>query len=110
MCSKRNSILNLTEVSDSISHRIGQGDSEMKKADALTGELRNIWNRKLYLWWRSYNEEYLVGALKLPLIRVGDGKHQLGVIGICFFRAIVLWGRKEVKEWFVRGGVRCWWV
>ncbi len=50
----------------------------MKKTDALAGELRNIWNRKLYLWWRNYNEEYLVGALKLPLIRVGDGKHQLG--------------------------------
>ena len=26
----------LTEVSDSISHRIGQGDSKMKKVDALT--------------------------------------------------------------------------
>ena len=50
----------------------------MKKADALKGELRNIWNRKLYLWWRNYNQEYLAGALKLPLIRVGDGKHQLG--------------------------------
>lgn len=50
----------------------------MKKVDELTGELRNIWNRKLYLWWRNYNEGYLVGALKLPLIRVGDGKHQLG--------------------------------
>ncbi|MFQ5930438.1 MAG: SprT-like domain-containing protein [Acidobacteriota bacterium] len=50
----------------------------MKKADALKGELRNIWNRKLYLWWRYYNQEYLSGALKAPLIRVGDGEHELG--------------------------------
>jgi hypothetical protein len=50
----------------------------MRAGDALKGELRVAWNRKLTLWWTHYNEEYLSQALKLPLIRIGSGDRELG--------------------------------
>ncbi|MDA2933114.1 DUF2786 domain-containing protein [Acidobacteria bacterium AH-259-D05] len=50
----------------------------MQESDALRRKLRNSWNRKLYLWWHYYNQEYLTGALNKPLIRVGRAAQELG--------------------------------
>ena len=40
--------------------------------------LHRIWIRKLYAWWRHYNEEYLSGALRSPRIELGGGGQTLG--------------------------------
>ncbi len=50
----------------------------MAEADALGEELRNTWNRKLYAWWRHYNDEYVSGNLKMPAIRLGGAMSTLG--------------------------------
>ncbi|MCZ6636343.1 MAG: DUF2786 domain-containing protein, partial [bacterium] len=53
----------------------------MRRADhsnVLAEELRTAWNRKLYVWWAYYNEEYLKGALTRPVIRLGQGDSTLG--------------------------------
>ena len=50
----------------------------MKQAERLKLDLRTAWTRKLYLWWGYYNEEYLSGALKRPVIRLGGGEGTLG--------------------------------
>ena len=42
------------------------------------GELWTTWNRKLYHWWRHYNEEYLAGRLKPPLIELSPAVRTLG--------------------------------
>lgn len=44
----------------------------------LAAELRQTWGRKLLLWWRHYNDEYLAGTLQLPLIEVVDSTAVLG--------------------------------
>ena len=44
----------------------------------LKGQLHTQWNRQLYLWWHSYNQEYLSMALRKPLIRIGESEQQLG--------------------------------
>ena len=44
----------------------------MVTADDPTLGLRDAWNRKLYLWWDHYNQDYLQDALSRPQIRVGD--------------------------------------
>ena len=46
--------------------------------DPLKRQLRNRWNRQLYLWWHTYNREYLAEALQKPLIRIGEGEQPLG--------------------------------
>ena len=45
----------------------------------LIGALREAWNRKLCQWWRYYNDDYLGGALKQPLISLSDGETALGL-------------------------------
>jgi len=49
-----------------------------KKAPQLEAELHRIWARKLAMWWRQYNEEYLAGALLAPIIEVVDAHAVLG--------------------------------
>ena len=41
-------------------------------------DLHRSWIRKLYSWWRHYNEEYLGGVLRLPLIELGGAGEVLG--------------------------------
>ena len=41
-------------------------------------ELYGIWNRKLYQWWRYYDEEYLGKALREPLIVLNEAEEELG--------------------------------
>ena len=50
----------------------------MKGSEKLRMKLRNIWSRKLSLWWQHYNEQYLLGALREPLLRLGRSQQQLG--------------------------------
>jgi hypothetical protein len=50
----------------------------MTKAQILEAELQAAWNRKLYQWWSYYNEEYLDGALRCPLITLGHSHAVLG--------------------------------
>ena len=49
----------------------------MDRADVAT-ELQRSWVRKLYAWRRHYNEDYLDGALALPLIELGGVGAVLG--------------------------------
>jgi hypothetical protein len=44
----------------------------------LAADLRQTWGRKLLVWWRHYNEEYLAGALRLPVVEVVDSHAVLG--------------------------------
>ncbi len=44
----------------------------------IRSELLEAWNRKLYLWWSHYNQEYLQGALRQPVIRLGESVADLG--------------------------------
>lgn len=41
-------------------------------------DLHRAWGRKLYRWWHHYNEEYLDGVLRVPLIELGGGGEVLG--------------------------------
>lgn len=41
-------------------------------------ELERAWGRALYRWWEFYDREYLHGALRRPMIALGDGGHRLG--------------------------------
>ncbi len=41
--------------------------------------LQLAWTRKLGQWWAHYNQEYLGGALRPPLFRLGQGERQLGL-------------------------------
>ena len=50
----------------------------MAEADAPGNELRETWNRKLYAWWRHYNDEYVAGVLKMPVIGIGRAMSTLG--------------------------------
>ena len=50
----------------------------MKIAGELEAGLRAAWTRKLRQWWEHYNQEYLEGALKAPLIQLGESESQLG--------------------------------
>ena len=34
----------------------------------LHAGLHAAWNRQLYRWWHQYNEQYLAGALQVPMI------------------------------------------
>ncbi|MBI2502920.1 MAG: DUF2786 domain-containing protein [Candidatus Latescibacteria bacterium] len=51
----------------------------MKEEQELKAGLQRAWMRKLRQWWERYNREYLDGALKPPLIRLGEGMEQLGL-------------------------------
>ena len=42
------------------------------------GELGAAWVRALYRWWEFYDREYVRGALRRPLIELGDGRTHLG--------------------------------
>ena len=44
----------------------------------IAAELLAAWNRKLYLWFSQYNEEYAGGGLRRPVIVLGSGSRQLG--------------------------------
>lgn len=44
----------------------------------IAAALHAIWNRKLYAWWRYYNEDYLGDALQMPLIALSRGETELG--------------------------------
>ena len=44
----------------------------------LNSHMHAIWIRKLYLWWTHYNEEYLNGVLRRPLIELDGGVVRLG--------------------------------
>jgi hypothetical protein len=50
----------------------------MPARDALKGELRTAWTRKLAHWWRHYNEEYLAAELRAPMFGIGRGERTLG--------------------------------
>ena len=50
----------------------------MSTSAQLAAALRQAWSRKLLLWWRHYNEEYLGGVLRLPLVEVVDSSAALG--------------------------------
>ncbi|MBT3603775.1 MAG: DUF2786 domain-containing protein [Candidatus Latescibacteria bacterium] len=50
----------------------------MPQDDVLQAELRLSWTRKLVMWWQHYNELYLNDAMRLPVIRLGDGYATLG--------------------------------
>ena len=50
----------------------------MTRADALQAKLRTSWTRKLVMWWQHYNRLYLDDALRLPVIRLGEGVTTLG--------------------------------
>ena len=53
-------------------------NGKMREGGALRLKLRKVWNRKLYLWWDHYNQEYLSGVLQRPAIRIGEGEGELG--------------------------------
>jgi len=53
------------------------GDSHRTSAE-IVAELRAAWNRRLYAWWRHYNEEYLREALRVPLILLSQSRTELG--------------------------------
>ena len=40
--------------------------------------LHRAWVRKVYAWWHHYNDEYLDGAMRVPLIELGGGSGVLG--------------------------------
>ena len=44
----------------------------------IAAGLLAAWNRKLYLWFSQYNEEYAGGRLRRPLITLASGCRQLG--------------------------------
>lgn len=44
----------------------------------LEARLRAIWTRKLQRWWQYYNELYLDGALRPPLLCLGEAEGELG--------------------------------
>ena len=50
----------------------------MQKGNKIRHSLKNIWNRKLYQWWRHYNDEFLDGSMRFPLIRIGQSHRELG--------------------------------
>lgn len=50
----------------------------MLQADALHAQLRTAWTRKLVMWWQHYNTLYLQDALRLPVMRLGEGLSTLG--------------------------------
>ena len=50
----------------------------MQNGNEIRRSLKNTWNRKLYQWWRHYNDEFLDGSMKLPLIRIGQAHRELG--------------------------------
>ena len=50
----------------------------VESARGIDGELWTVWNRKLYHWWLHYNEEYLAGRLKTPLIELSPAVRTLG--------------------------------
>ena len=50
----------------------------MKQSETLRLELRNAWTSKLLRWWHDYNDEYLSGALRPPIIQLGNQSQHLG--------------------------------
>ena len=44
----------------------------------LESELKAAWARQLRHWWHHYNEQYVSGALRAPVLRVGDAEQTLG--------------------------------
>ena len=60
----------------------------------LHADLHAAWNRQLYRWWHQYNEQYLAGALQVPMIELGDGQSRLGY----WERA---WRRLTISAWHI---------
>ncbi len=50
----------------------------MKNPTDIRFHRYGIWNRNLYLWWDYYNDLYLKGGLKRPVIRLSSFKGALG--------------------------------
>ncbi|MFH1570889.1 MAG: DUF2786 domain-containing protein [Gemmatimonadota bacterium] len=50
----------------------------MSRAGHIRAELLEAWNRKLYAWWSFYNDEFLGGALRPPLIELSQADERLG--------------------------------
>lgn len=50
----------------------------MRRSDALQSELHTTWNRKLYVWYEYYNNQYLAGALKPSLLALDRSTIRFG--------------------------------
>ena len=50
----------------------------MSPSQALEEELHTIWNRKLYIWHQYYNEQYVGGVLKTPLLWIDRSTTRFG--------------------------------
>lgn len=61
--------------------------------------LHLAWIRKLGQWWVHYNGEYLGGALKPPLIRLGEGMEQLGLWEGSFRRLTIALSHLQEHPW-----------
>lgn len=48
------------------------------KREELREQLHAAWVRKLAVWWSHYNDEYLDGALRSPLISLSDAGSEWG--------------------------------
>ena len=70
----------------------------MDRADVAT-ELQRSWIRKLYAWWRYYNEQYLDGALALPLIELSCEGAVLGSWDATHRRLSIAAGHIAVDPW-----------
>lgn len=65
----------------------------------LAAELRTAWTRKLVAWWHHYNEEYLGGALRAPIVEVVDSRAVLGRWHMAERRLVVSAGHIEADPW-----------
>ena len=50
----------------------------MTYSSDLDAALYSTWNRKLYRWWSHYNEEFLAGRLRTPVIELSEDAERLG--------------------------------
>jgi len=65
----------------------------------LRAELQEAWTRKLYAWWHHYNTEFLGGALKAPIIELGEARHRLGLWDGERRRIIIAGHHVEADPW-----------
>jgi hypothetical protein len=50
----------------------------MRRSQALQAELHTTWNRKLYIWYQYYNDQYTAGVLKTPLLAIDRSTIRFG--------------------------------
>lgn len=50
----------------------------MGRTPRAVADLEAAWVRALTRWWTYYNREYLGGALRRPILQLGDGRTRLG--------------------------------